>query len=87
MVDLPAPLPPPIQRMCRSRCGDRSNSREGRVILYIAHKSFVEGTQFTTLNPSIPDVERFSHATPHQYSLFTSFTTSEGVLWYSIVHV
>ena len=31
MVDLPAPLPPPIQRMCRSRSGDMSGSRECRV--------------------------------------------------------
>lgn len=31
MVDLPAPLPPPIQRMCRSRSGNMSRSRECRV--------------------------------------------------------
>jgi hypothetical protein len=31
MVDLPAALPPPIQRMCRSRSGNRSSSRECRV--------------------------------------------------------
>jgi hypothetical protein len=30
MVDLPAPLPPPIQRMCRSRSGNMSRSRECR---------------------------------------------------------
>ncbi|SRR6266568_675407 len=32
-VDLPAPLPPSIQRMCRSRADDTSSSIECRVIL------------------------------------------------------
>jgi hypothetical protein len=37
MVDFPAPLPPPIQHMCRSRSGKRSGSRACRVIYVLSH--------------------------------------------------
>jgi hypothetical protein len=36
----------------------------------ITVKYFTEGTSFTILASSIPDVERFSQATPHQCSCF-----------------
>ena len=42
MVDLPAPLPPPIQRMWRSRCSKLSRSREYRVTCVSYHPGHCE---------------------------------------------
>jgi hypothetical protein len=51
MVDLPAPLPPPIQRMCRSRSGDMPGSRECRVTCVPYHPGNCEPARESLREP------------------------------------
>ena len=81
MVDLPAPLPPPIQRMCRSRSGDMSGSREYRVTCVPYHPGNCEPARESLRVPFSKPLVLRSQAMkvkPTYSELATAVRTQEG---------